>query len=168
MPISISELRASSILRKSQNYNNLNEALAAKSKTAFLCHSHHDRDLVFGVIKKLNDAGWNVYVDWLDETMPDHTNKTTAIKIQKKIVDSNYFLFLATANSKNSKWCPWEIGYADGKKPNETILIIPTQDAGVTHGNEYLGLYSRIDLAYDMDLITISPGESKGRPIRLL
>ncbi|MCH5937009.1 toll/interleukin-1 receptor domain-containing protein, partial [Salmonella enterica] len=59
---------------------------------------------------------------------------------------ANWFLFLATENSMSSRWCPWEIGYADGKKNLNNIVIVPTVDSsGRHHGNEYLQLYSRID-----------------------
>lgn len=57
-----------------------------------------------------------------------------------------FFLFLATPNSMKSRWCPWEIGYADGTKANDNILIIPTEDSAGWYGNEYLGLYRKIDV----------------------
>jgi len=77
--------------------------------------------------------------------MPSTPNKETAKKIQGKIESMKYFLFLATENSMSSRWCPWEIGYANGKKPIDNVLIIPTSERGKSHGNEYLELYRRID-----------------------
>jgi hypothetical protein len=45
-----------------------------------------------------------------------------------------------------SRWCPWELGFADGMKQTEQIAIIATRDAsGNYYGNEYLQLYRRID-----------------------
>ncbi|PUU61759.1 hypothetical protein DCL23_26205, partial [Citrobacter freundii] len=59
---------------------------------------------------------------------------------------TDWFLFLATKNSTQSRWCPWEIGFADIAKGYEKILIIPTEnDSGVWYGNEYLQLYKRMD-----------------------
>ena len=53
---------------------------------------------------------------------------------------------LATRNSTESRWCPWEIGYADAVKDYERILIVPTEDdSGNWYGNEYLQLYKKID-----------------------
>src|SRR5262249_25705220 len=86
-------------------------------------------------------------------------NRETAKRIQAKIIELDWFLFLATANSMSSRWCPWEIGYADGKKQIDQIFIIPTQDGQKTHGNEYLQLYRRIDLAATGQLGTWRPGE---------
>ncbi len=78
-----------------------------------------------------------------DQSMPPKPSKATAKKIQQRITDAELFLFLATANSRASRWCPWEIGYADSGKRN--IYIIPTHDDKVTYGNEYLELYPKID-----------------------
>lgn len=52
--------------------------------------------------------------------MPERPNKETAQRIQGKIREIDYFLFLATENSGASRWCPWEIGYADSQKPADS------------------------------------------------
>ena len=44
-----------------------------------------------------------------------------------------------------SRWCPWELGFADGKKSLDSILIVPTSEGTSIHGNEYLSLYRHID-----------------------
>lgn len=80
----------------------------------------------------------------MDHTMPETPNKETAQKIQTRIKQADVFLFLATANAKASRWCPWEIGYADSS--NKGIYIIPTFDGSSTYGNEYLDLYPKIDV----------------------
>jgi hypothetical protein len=76
--------------------------------------------------------------------MPDRPTKETAGKIKLQIQRLDWLLFLATANSMSSRWCPWEIGYADGKKGAETVVIIPTTAGGDTYGNEYLDLYRNV------------------------
>jgi len=125
----------------------IKEAKATQKQTAFLSHSHHDARLAKSVQAFLSAAGWEVYIDWEDSGMPDSPNRQTADQIQSKIRDLNWFLFLATQNSMKSRWCPWEIGYADGVKPYDNILILPTSDTGGSHGNEYLQLYRRLDPA---------------------
>ena len=113
-------------------------------RKAFLCHSHQDVALVEGLLEILEEVGIDLYVDWKDNSMPDVPNEETARKIKDRIAGSHVFLFLATANAKKSSWCPWEIGCADiGKK---SIYIIPTIDGGGDYGNEYLGLYPKIDV----------------------
>ena len=125
----------------------INEALEKNRQTAFLSHSHKDYELVRRVQAFLRDNGWNVYVDWQDESMPTSTNRETAKKIKDKILKLDWFLFLATQNSMVSRWCPWEIGYADGVKQISRIIVIPTTDqSGKSHGNEYLDLYRRIEI----------------------
>jgi len=93
--------------------------------------------------------------------MPETPNRQTALNIQNKIKDLKYFLFLATENSMSSRWCPWEIGYANGVKNIENILIIPTADRlGTARGNEYLQLYRRIDIADGGGLAAWQPGQT--------
>ena len=152
MAIPLSKIRNTSTVKSAGSASNIYEARALRMKTAFLCHSHKDKDLVEKTALMLKRAGWNVYIDWADDTMPIKPNQETAKKIQTKIKDSNYFLFLATSNSTSSKWCPWEIGYADGVKSLKNILIIPTKEDSSDYGTEYLDLYNRIDIDSSGDL----------------
>ena len=117
--------------------------LSARS-SAFLCHSHKDEDLVKGLVVLFKELGIDLYVDWKDHSMPEKPNGQTAKKIQDRIRAADLFLFLASANSKESRWCPWEIGYADSSQ--KRIYILPTSDGNSSYGNEYLELYPRIDL----------------------
>jgi hypothetical protein len=117
-------------------------------KTAFLCHSHKDRDLAIGLQQWLKEQGMELYIDWLDAHMPETPDATTANRIRMVIKGVDVFLFLATNDSMASRWCPWELGFADGVKRNEQIAVIATRDAsGNYYGNEYLQLYRRIDQA---------------------
>lgn len=124
----------------------LNTVLSNRQQTAFLCHSHQDQELAKGLQVILKENGWDLYIDWEDINMPDTPNKETANRIKSKIKSTDWFLFLATNNSTKSRWCPWEIGFADLAKGYEKVLIIPTEDdSGLWFGNEYLQLYKRID-----------------------
>jgi hypothetical protein len=117
-------------------------------KTGFLCHSHKDRDLAFGLQQWLKEQGLDLYIDWLDPYMPDNPDGTTADRIRTVIKGADVFIFLATNDSMVSRWCPWELGFADGVKRNDQIAVIATRDAsGNYYGNEYLQLYRRIDQA---------------------
>jgi len=167
MPISIDDLRAAtSRPYRTQVAKSLREAVSMGKDTVFLCHSHNDRDLVQGVQALLMSSGWDVYVDWQDTSMPDRPNRETAERIQQKIHDLIWFLFLATPNSTRSRWCPWEIGFANGVKPIDSILVIATTDRqGTVYGNEYLDLYRRIDfgtLEQRRVLAAFPPAGTKG------
>jgi hypothetical protein len=160
MAIRIDALRAAADRQTTVLAKSLNEARILGAKTAFLCHSHHDAILARGLVQLLSDAGWRVYIDWQDAQMPESPNQETAQRIKQKIVDLEYFLFLATPKSMSSRWCPWEIGYADGKKQLDRILIVPTEDGTQTHGNEYLQLYRRVDLSDKKELAVWQPGQN--------
>ena len=126
----------------------VNRALQEGKQTAFLSHSHRDAELAKGLQGFLQSQGWLVYIDWEDTTMPSRPNRETAQKIKERINRLDWFLYLATANSSESRWCPWEIGYADGLKHIDKIVIVPTRDGyGRNHGNEYLDLYRHIGTA---------------------
>lgn len=125
----------------------IKEAKAARKQTAFLSHSHKDARLAKSLQAFLQAQGWEIYIDWEDTSMPDSPTRETAEKIQARIRELDWFLFLGTQNSMRSRWCPWEIGYADGVKPIDNILVIATTDSAGTHGSEYLQLYRHIDPA---------------------
>jgi hypothetical protein len=165
MPMSQDSLRRAAVNYKTHpRVRSLQEAKSLNVKSGFLCHSHKDVDLVRGLVAQLRDAGLDIYVDWEDSDMPSQPNKETADRIRKKIVSSDLFLFLATSHSISSRWCPWEIGYADGKKPIESIILLPTSDAHGTYGNEYLQLYRRIE-EFAGSLRVIEPGKVIGESL---
>jgi len=142
-------IRQSTLQNKASSYYktiNVNDGIEAftTKRSAFLCHSHKDEQLVKGLIVIFEEAGVDLYIDWKDHTMPETPNKETASIIQNRIKQSDVFLFLATSNSKASRWCPWEIGYADATP--KKIYIIPTIYGNTTYGNEYLELYKRVDI----------------------
>ena len=83
MPISLNSISLASY--KSSKTRTINEARTYNLPTAFLCHSHLDKDLVAGTINMLKEAGWDIYVDWNDETMPERPNHITASRIKKKL-----------------------------------------------------------------------------------
>jgi len=154
--------------------NSVIEAKAMHMRMAFLCHSHRDRDAALGLKAIIEGQGGSLYIDWLDEEMPESPSGETAERIRKKIVECELFLFLATANSTASRWCPWEIGYADGKKSLDAIVVVPTSDQGRFYGNEYLQLYRRLDPSTLLggrrtgSPTVIRPGEYSGVLVRQL
>lgn len=134
-------------IMESRSENNLqwNEHLAKVS--IFLSHSHKDRELIEGVVRYFGSLGISVYVDWKDTSMPASTNALTADRIKMRIRRDDVFIFVATRNGCQSRWCPWELGIADDNKNRDAILILPVSDpSGRFHGNEYLQLYSRLEI----------------------
>lgn len=113
--------------------------------SVFLSHSHKDQDLVLRVRDFLQSQGVQVYVDWLDNGLPETPNAQTAAILRNKIRENRHFLLLVTENSLNSRWVPWELGTADGQKGPAHIAILPVTSAGFFQGNEYLDLYPRVE-----------------------
>ena len=164
-----STLRAyQSTLRLSDQPGGIAAAKSFGRQTAFLCHSHLDRRLALSLQAFLHAQGWRVYIDWQDQTLPSTPDRRTAETIQDKIRQLDWLLYLATVNSAASRWCPWEIGYADGIKSRDRIVVIPTRDeAGASYGSEYMELYRRIE--EDAGAVSVfEPGRYSGRRIDAL
>ena len=93
MAIPIRTLREAAAKGRSRVAKSLNEARAQKLRTAFLRHSSTDNALAKGLTSLLQESGWDVYIDYEDGSMPEKPNRTTADKIQQKIVSMDFFLF---------------------------------------------------------------------------
>ena len=124
-----------------------NEKKSDTTTSVFLSHSHHDKDLINESVAFFKGINVKVYVDWLDETMPEKTNGITASNIKNKIFYNDKFILLATNNAVSSKWCNWELGIGDTYKiSKDKLLILPLADnKGHWSGNEYLQIYPRIE-----------------------
>lgn len=113
----------------------------------FLSHSSKDQELLVGAVSLLAEHGAAVYIDKKDPALPPYTSEQTAIGLKNRIKQSRNFVLLASKNSKDSRWVPWELGIADQAKKLFRVAILPTvesqQDQGWTEW-EYLGLYRRI------------------------
>ena len=110
----------------------------------FLSHSSKDSELVLGVKVTLEDLGYSVYVDWIDDAQLDcsKVDKNTAQLLRERMKASNSLFYITTDNSETSKWMPWECGYFDGIK--EKVAILPIQKYSFSqeyNGQEYLSLY---------------------------
>ncbi len=124
---------------------NLQKFAAARIQL-FLSHSHSDIDLVEQARLFFASQGAEVYVDWKDRSMPAITSPQTAQKIKDKIVKCKKFVLLATDRALDSRWVPWELGFADGRIHPANITVLPVTDsAGRWHGSEYVGVYSKVE-----------------------
>ena len=146
----------------------------SRIKYIFLSHSHKDRDIIEKAIYYLLSQDSYVYVDWMDDTMPASTTPETAAKIRQKIQGCDQFAVLSTKNSAESKWVPWELGFADGKIGESKIVIYPiAENTGQWIGAEYLGLYRHIRLSLtslysntSSKAIVVSPKATTGIPLQ--
>ncbi|EOH6072762.1 toll/interleukin-1 receptor domain-containing protein [Burkholderia seminalis] len=124
-----------------------NAASRSLAGATFLSHSSKDDELVAGAIRVLENHGAKVYVDEIDPEMPPYTSEETAALLKTRIRDTSRFVLLASKNSRDSKWVPWELGIADGTKTPSQIALFPASDSSFDQAWaswEYLGLYDRI------------------------
>ncbi len=125
----------------------LNETVAtqstAKTYDIFLSHSFKDAELILGVKLKLEDHGYDVYVDWVEDPKLDRSKVTrdTAETIRDRMNCCKSLFYSTTPSSSDSKWMPWECGYMDGKRSRSAILPLTHTGISTYEGQEYLGVY---------------------------
>jgi hypothetical protein len=142
--VELSALKSASyILRKSAH-----SFSSTEEYDIFLSHSYRDAVLILGLKRLIENLGYTVYVDWIEDTELDRSmvTKATAEILKRRMQNCNCLFFVVSDNASVSKWMPWELGYFDGIKGK--VAIMPISDApGYSdsfHGQEYLGLYSYI------------------------
>lgn len=133
--------------------SSLNEASLLKSaaseygKNVFLSHSHHDNDILAGVIEILEEHSGRVYVDLRDKGLPDEVSDETAQRLKLAVHACKRFVLLVTPRSRDSRWIPWELGLSDGVHQAESVALFPSSDHEYDTEwaeREYLSLYRRI------------------------
>lgn len=131
-----------------------------KTYDIFLSHSLKDAELILGMKFTLEDMGYDVYVDWIEDPQLDRSkvNAGTAQKLRERMKTSKSLMYSTTENASDSKWMPWECGYFDGLK--EKVVIAPIKSYASTYfdGQEYLNLYpycSQNKKAYGKDELLV-------------
>ena len=142
------ETKAKTILNEAVNQQ---RTFSATSKTydIFLSHSSSDAGLVAGLKLELEDLGFLVYVDWIEDPKLSRANvtKETALILQGRMKQCSALLYAFSENAASSKWMPWELGYFDGIKGTVAVLPISKTSKSSFKGSEYLGIYYYIEIA---------------------
>jgi hypothetical protein len=133
------------ILLSESLQKSFSEGTEEKRYDIFLSHSSNDARKVAGLKLSLEDLGYSVYVDWIEDKQLDrsHVTKATAATLRERMDRCNSLFFAFSENSSGSIWMPWELGYFDGKKQKAAILPI-LESSEITEeylGVEYLGIY---------------------------
>lgn len=143
------QLKAIEFLNESVAKQKYFSAYSAKTYDIFLSHSSNDARQVYGLKLELEDRGYSVYVDWIDDRDTDRSKvtKTNAEMLRSRMKQCKSLLYAFSKNASRSTWMPWELGYFDGIKG--LVAVAPISKEGNTSysGNEYLGLYPYIDIA---------------------
>jgi hypothetical protein len=116
----------------------------AKTYDIFLSHSFREAQQIYGLKLDIEEMGYSVYVDWIED--PDlnreRVTKYNALILKKRMQNCRSLFYVTTQTSTESKWMPWELGYFDGiKKSRVAILPVSDQSTNQYKGQEYLGLY---------------------------
>ncbi len=109
----------------------------------FISHSYLDRDAIEYLIELFDEAGYSVYVDWVNDKQLDRdfvTDETARI-LKERLYMSKGLAYVSSHNIASSKWCPWELGLADGMKGKACIFPILESKRTDFKGMEFLGLY---------------------------
>lgn len=123
---------------------------SATSFDVFLSHSKMDDKYVLGAKQILEEKGFSVYVDWINDPQLDRSmvTKKTADYLRQRMKQCSLMFYLHTKNSSLSKWCPWEMGFFDGNvRSAPRTYVFPLVFSGESfQGQEYLELYPTIDI----------------------
>lgn len=139
----------------------------SKSYHIFLSHKYSDVPLIYGIIQLLKNDGYEIYIDWEDETLPDRSQVgvETALKIRKKFKACKSLIFIDSPTANESKWIPWEIGCFDGFKNKVAIFPIESNDNKIEYNSrEYIGLYPYI-IDYN-NILYIKDNNSLFKPLK--
>ena len=125
------------LLEQAKSFSNL------KTYHIFLSHSFGDADMILELKLRLENLGFSVYVDWIEDRQLDRSkvSKETANLLRERMNCCQSLFYACTDNSVNSKWMPWECGYFDAKKDKVAILPISNSLTEPYLGQEYLGVY---------------------------
>tara|TARA_R110002050_G_scaffold293609_2_gene450209 strand:+ start:261 stop:839 length:579 start_codon:yes stop_codon:yes gene_type:complete len=117
-----------------------------KEYDIFLSHSYLDKEEIASLKIYLEDFGFTVYVDWIDDYQLNHNSvtKETAERIRYRMQNCKSLVYAFSRNSSLSKWMPWELGYFDGIKGRVAVLPISDNESDSFNGTEYLGIYPYI------------------------
>jgi hypothetical protein len=122
-------------------------AASVDKATLFLSHSRKDAQYLDYAKKFFATFEASVYVDIGDDRLPTTPSPQTAAILKDMIKKCPRFVVLVSADSKDSKWVPWELGLADGFKGTTPVALLPFSLTGNDEDwakQEYLGLYPRI------------------------
>lgn len=123
---------------------------SATSFDVFLSHSKMDDKYVLGAKQILEEKGFSVYVDWVNDPQLDRSMvaRKTADYLRQRMKQCSLMFYLHTKNSSLSKWCPWEMGFFDGNaRSAPRTYVFPLVFSGESfQGQEYLELYPTIDI----------------------
>lgn len=140
--------RRAELVKSAESTRRADAQTSQGSYDIFLSHAFRDREVILGTKRYIQDMGYSVYVDWIDDRSLDRGAVTTytATVLKTRMKNCKCLLFATSENSEESKWMPWELGFKDGQNGLVAILPIVRNENAPYRGQEYLGIYPYIDI----------------------
>lgn len=124
-----------------------------KTYDIFMSHSYTDAEEIYGVKIEIENMGFSIYIDWIEDERLDRSrvSRETAERLKERMNNSRCLFYVASEASPHSTWMPWELGYFDGLKSRVAILPIVEQPRNDDYyrGQEYLGIYPYVSVNTD-------------------
>lgn len=116
----------------------------------FISYSYSDKDFALIIYALLVERGFSVYIDLKDDSLNrNNVNGKTAKRLAKIMDESRSLIYVHTPSAKESRWCPWELGYMSAKRKFRCAIIPLIKDNEEFPSQEYLDLYPFVD--YEID-----------------
>lgn len=161
--LTLDYLNRRSLFIKKAFENRIIDESTSNATKVFLSHRHKDINEVEKVVGFLETLDVDLYVDYLDHELLERTNEETATILRNKISKSEKFILLATPNSIESIWIPWELGLGDAFKGLENVAILPlTNDENTWEEREYYNLYGTIKTSLQGNWCYFPPDSKNG------
>lgn len=149
--LTFDKLSSTYTLSRAQVLNESIKATSVYDTKVFLSYRRKDRKYVESIVKLLKQIGVSVYIDYLDETLEDKTSEAVAAILRNRINSCKKFILLATPDSGNSKWMPWELGLGDRIVNYPNVAILPLTESSTTWSDqEYGKIYGHIEASYSI------------------
>lgn len=97
-------------------------------KCVFISHKKEDSAAARRIADYLLNAGVNVYFDEYDNTLNLDDPNSVVNGIKDGLNHSTHLLVLLSPAALESKWIPWEVGYAYDKKPILSLTLKAVSD----------------------------------------
>ena len=117
----------------------------------FLSHSYDDARIIKQIKEMLEEKGYTVYVDWIEDSHLNRRNvdSQSANLLRRRMNSCASLLYATSESAEESVWMPWELGYMDAKTGRVAVAPILNEEDTGFKGREYLGLYPYVDLTGD-------------------
>ena len=118
----------------------------------FISHSSQNKEAIHNLMLLLNERGYVCYVDWVSDRVQlkrELTSRETAEVIINRIRKSDIFVYVLTKECLNSKWSPWELGYAYALNKPICVLQIDKSD----DSPEYIDLYPKFTMGEEEQMM---------------